>query len=731
MRLIIFLLFICTTAIGQTLLDSSKILHLAPVEITALIKQNKIDKLPDIHNTYIVGGVKSEVVSLTNLPSNVADKIGRQLFAKVPGAFIYDMDGSGNQINFSLRGLDPHRSWEMNIRQNDVMINSDLYGYPASHYSPPLESIEKIEILRGTAALQYGSAFGGMVNYVTKTGTPNKPLSIESINTVGSFGALSSYNAIGGSTKKFSYYAYNSNRTSEGYRENSSSSSQAQFLQLKYQINSDLSLKFEIGRNVYRYKIPGPLTDSTFYENPKQSTRNRNYYSPAITIPSMTLNWKIRSNTQLNWIVSGVFGSRNSVEFEGFANKADLPDPLTEKFANRAVNIDMFNSRTTELRMLNQYRIGKFKNVLSTSIRYFNNDMTRKQRGIGTNGSDYDLTVQPVNGFSFGRDMKYKSQSIAIAIENLIHINSKFTIAPGIRYENGYTNFSGYISYLDAEDIPNQIKHNIPVFGINTQYQINNHHRLYAAFSQAYRPVLFKDIIPASNLQKANKNLKNATGFNFEVGMNGYLHRRLKYELTYFTMLYNNRMGDLLQTDENNQTYIYKTNIGNSITHGLETFLEYEILQSKKTTISVFTSTSIMKAQYQNANLALKGINGSNTDISGNEVESLPRFISRNGIEFQYLNFSSNLQFSYTSSSFSDPGNTLSASENGSIGLVPSYGVFDINFRIPFAKYLTLNFGINNLTDNSYFTKRPLIYPGPGIWPSDGRSFYITIKINL
>ncbi len=81
---------------------------------------------------------------------------------------IYDMDGSGNQINVAIRGLDPHRSWEFNIRQNGLITNSDMYGYPASHYSMPLEAVQSVEIINGTAALQYGAQFGGMINYTLK-----------------------------------------------------------------------------------------------------------------------------------------------------------------------------------------------------------------------------------------------------------------------------------------------------------------------------------------------------------------------------------------------------------------------------------------------------------------------------------------------------------------------------------------------------------------------------------
>lgn len=41
--------------------------------------------------------------------------------------------------------------------------NSDMYGYPASHFGLPMEAVERIELVRGTGALQYGAQFGGML----------------------------------------------------------------------------------------------------------------------------------------------------------------------------------------------------------------------------------------------------------------------------------------------------------------------------------------------------------------------------------------------------------------------------------------------------------------------------------------------------------------------------------------------------------------------------------------
>lgn len=687
-------------------------------------RQEQIVKsLPDVHQTYIIGGRKNEVISVQDLPANLAEKTGRQIFAKIPGAFIYDMDGSGNQVNVATRGLDPHRSWEFNIRQNGVMINSDIYGYPASHYSPPMEAIKNVELVHGTASLQYGAEFGGIINYVTKTADTTKKITYESLNSVGSYGLFSSFNALGGKVGKFTYYGYYQKRVSNGYRDNSKSNAQAQFLSLKYDFTDKLSLRGEIGRNAYIYQIPGPLTDSMFYANPRQSTRSRNYFNPDIYVPSLTLDWQLSNKTTLNWIVSGVFGKRNSVEFEGFADKADAIDPLTLQYKPRVVNIDQFNTKTTELRLLHHYQIGRFKSVVSSSLRYFNNDLHRQQQGKGTIGTDFDLTITG----NWGRDLHYKSQSLAFSIENMVYLTSKFTVSTGLRYEKGKTDMVGYISYLNEKDVPNRIAHNIPALGVNLQYKFDEFTRLYGGISQAHRPVLFKDIIPSSTLERANKDLKDAFGYNAELGIGGRIKDKVKYDFTLFQIQYNNRLGNLVLV-ENGSNYIYKTNIGKSQTNGIELYTEVVPIKTSKILLSFFTATSLMKATYQNARLA---VGTENKDISGNEVESVPRWISRNGMNISYKTFTAALQYSYVTKTFSDPFDTETPTANGAKGIVPAYGIWDFNVSYRFENRFILRGGINNLTNNQYFTKRPLFYPGPGIWSSDGIGLVLSLGVKI
>ena len=280
-------------------MDTARSLQLSEVNIIGQEQRNQVTRLPAISGTYIFDGKKSEVISLKTLDANITDKTGRQIFAKVSGVFVYDMDGAGNQMNIATRGLDPHRGWEFNIRKDGVITNSDMYAYPASHYSVPLESVDRIELVRGTGSLQFGAQFGGMLNYVSKQADTSKKLGFESYNTIGSFNLLSSYNAINGKLGKWKYYAYFAKKSRDGYRKNEHTDYEAQGVQLCYELNANLTLRADWARSYYLYRIPGPLTDALFQTDPTQSTRSRNYFSPTINIPSLNIKWKLADKTDV------------------------------------------------------------------------------------------------------------------------------------------------------------------------------------------------------------------------------------------------------------------------------------------------------------------------------------------------------------------------------------------------------------------------------------------------
>ncbi len=676
----------------------------------------------DVSNGLVLAATSNVIVRLAGLQANLAEKTARQIFARVPGAFVYDMDGSGNQINVSTRGLDPHRSWELNVRQDGVLLNSDLYGYPASHYSPPLEAIERLELIRGTAALQYGSQYGGLVNYVTKESATDEALGGESINSVGSFGLLSTYNAVGGRVGAVRYYGYMSERRSDGFRRGAESDYEAQYLSATLQASRTVSLRGQVGRTKYVYRIPGALTDSMFLRDPRASTRARDYYSPDIKVPALSLDWRREDGTHLNARVSAVLGPRNSVTFVGFANQTDLPDS-TGAYAARQVDVDRFRSFTLETRLTRPWRLGGLDQTLAIGASASKNRMHRQQQGVGTSGSDFDLSV---TGAGFRRDIAFRTESGALYLENLFRLTSAWTVVPGVRVEFGTTRMDGQLAYYDPADTPREIDHRYSLVGIRTAYAFPGGAEVYGGWSQAYRPQILRDVLPANALERTDPDLDDSHGWTLEAGLRGTLSGRFSYDVGVFDMRIGDRFGTLLRADSVGTSYLFRTNVGHSRTRGVEASLEAWLVQRRGLAIWTYTATSYFDGKYIRGTVVS---GGQNVDIKGNEIESVPDWISRSGLSFESGSVSGNLLVSHTSSSYADALNTVPPSPNAAVGIVPAYTILDVNAAYQVTGWLRARAGVNNVFDRRYFTKRPQFYPGPGVWPSDGRGFQVSVEL--
>ena len=93
--------------------------------------------------------------------------------------------------------------------------------------------------------------------------------------------------------------------------------------------------------------------------------------------------------------------------FDKPTNIRDTINAGTLDYNNRQVDIDRFNSYTTELRLLQQYHLGNQQSHLVAGVQTMNNDLHRTQLGKGTTGSEYNLTlVDPV----WGRDVHLKTR---------------------------------------------------------------------------------------------------------------------------------------------------------------------------------------------------------------------------------------------------------------------------------------------------------------------------------
>jgi Fe(3+) dicitrate transport protein len=738
----IFLSIVILGASAQNIVRDTTRVHTKYLSEITLVGRNTradIHFLPEVLGTQINAGKKNSLIVMENVQGNIATNTMRQVMAKVPGIQVWENDPSGIQINIGARGLSPNRSWEFNTRQNGYDISSDPFGYPEAYYTPQLSSVQRIQVVRGAGSLQYGPQFGGMVNFILKDGSDMaKPFQFETEQTAGSFGMFNTYNAIGGNTKKSNYYAFWDRRNGNGSRPNSDYTVNTGYGSFTYKINSRLKLGVELTHFDYLSQQPGGLTDAQFKENHLQSVRSRNWFQVKWNIAALNADYTISEKSRINVKVFGMTGDRNSIGFMQAPTIRDTINTATMQFNSRRIDIDQYRNMGAELRYVHEYKIGQVKNTLAGGVRYFRGKTLRLQNGRGDTGNDYNLN----NLAPFVTDLNFITDNTAVFAENIIHVGEKFILIPGIRYENILNTAEGRFNF-NSNGNENKINpeartRNFVLMGVGAEYHIGQT-ELYANYSQAYRPMLFSDLTGNPTTEEIDPALKDANGYNLDLGWRGSVKNYLFFDVSAYLMRYNNRIGMIAQQRDNGDFYNLRTNVGNSISRGTEILVEFSPLKAFSKTnrhgnILLFVSMALMNNQYDNVRVITRDNNTNTlkeTNLRNNRIENAPEQIIRGGLTYSRKKLTTTLQYSYTAQTFSDANNTLTPTANGINGLIPSYQIMDLSATYRINTMFFVKAGINNLLDEKYFTRRASGYPGPGLMTAEPRNFFFTLGARL
>jgi Fe(3+) dicitrate transport protein len=696
---------------------------LGEVKVLGVKSKNGLGNLGEVGGAVIYASKKTEVLVLDSLDANTALNNPRQILGRIPGMNFSETEGSGFPANgIGLRGLNPVQSVEMNVRQNGYNITADLYGYPETYYLPAMEAVERIEVTRGAALLQFGPQFGGTVNYVMRRGPQDKKFELGLRQTGGSFGLFNSFVSAGGQTGKLNYYAYGQYRRQDGWRPNSGLRQATAYAGLSYQATDKLKLGLEYSLLRNQIQMPGGLTDSLFNQNARQSTRARNWLQSPWNVLTITADYRLSDRTLLTLKTAGNLSQRALVwrNEDGGAAAPDTIDRATGQFMHREVENERFRSLTNELRLRHDYRLLGLDNTLAVGVRYFTGFMHRQGGGPGSTGSDFDLNLY---GGGYEYDFEFRTQNLAPFAETVIRLTDKLSVTPGVRYEflnskaQGYKVQDGGITQTTRESR----NRSFLLFGVGAQFQATTGTAFYGNISQAYRPVDYSALQPFGITSKIDPNLKDSNGYNADLGYRGTLGEWLNFDVGGFYLKYNRRIGTLALVDPiSGNDYSLRTNVADSEHKGAETYVEISPLKivraGSRHRLSIFNSYAYVDARY---------VSG---EFKDKRVEYAPQNIERVGLTYGYGPFSVTGQYSYTGKSFGEANNIAKPNnENPLQGLVPAYAVWDVSGTYHFSHNVDLKAGINNLTDARYFTRRTDEYPGPGIIPSIGRSLYTTL----
>jgi len=682
--------------------------------------------LPAIDGVRIYGGKKSAYISPEKLNIDLSSNNSRQLFGRVPGIMVWESDGSGIQTGIATRGLSPNRSWEFNMRQNGYDISSDVFGYPEAYYTPPADAVAKIEILRGASSLQYGPQFGGMINYVFDS-APSKNGSTTKIRqSFGSYGLFNNFISTGIRKDKFSFYSFYHRRSADGWRDNSAYTTQTGFISVGYDFNEKVKVKAEYTHSDMLSQQAGGLTDVQFQDNAQQSLRARNWMSIPWNLMNVQLDINASEKFQLEIKTFGLLATRSSVGFLDPINTADVILSTTNDYAARRLDADKYQNIGTELRGKYVFDLFGNKQTLAFGARAYQAKTFRHQKGNGTTGSDFNMNID-----SLGYKVNYVfgTKNYALFAEQALYLGKRILLVPGVRLEQIVSNGSGSVNYANGE-IPFQERAiSKLLFGIGSEFHLNEKNEIYANASQAFRPMTFSELIPSATTDEIDPNLKDSEALNIDLGVRGSWKNYIHYDVSVYQMNIQDRIGTYTQSSVR-----YVTNIGSSLSKGVEIYIEGNMLskfkQGKLGNLQPFASIAYNEATYTSWNDPTV-IVGSSSDRTNKAVENAPRRIQRYGLTYKLKGFTATYQLNKVSEAFADALNTVTPNAAATVGLIPAYSVSDLSFGYSGKENYTLQVGVNNLFDEIYFTRRAGGYPGPGLLPANGRTYFFTFGIHI
>lgn len=711
----------------------------------------ELRRLKDVEDLQINAGKKTEVILIDQVVGNKSNSNARQVYAQVAGLNIYESTNCGLQLSIGGRGLDPNRSSNFNTRQNGYDISADVLGYPESYYTPPAEALEEIQIIRGAASLQYGTQFGGLINFKLKSPS-TKAFEVVSRQSFDTNCGYSSFKSFSGTNGKFSHYTYINykNNVGQAPRDNMSLEAINAFTSLNYQFNDQTKVGLEYTHLSYLAQQAGGLTDVQFYEDPTFSNRTRNWFRVNWNLLTAKFNHQLSEKSKISLIAWGMNSSRDAIGFR--TDRVSQIDNLDEP---RDLERGDFVNWGAEFRYLTEYKIGDDMNsTLLLGSKYYHAKNAQRQ-GPGTrdaeanfNFVDYPVAELPTELRQ--SDFDFPNLNLAVFGENIFYINDKLSVTPGFRLEYIKTEAEGSFRSVNRDLAGNALQDStfvdqrsrermILLGGVGVSYKPKQFAEIYGNLSRNYRSVTFNDIRIVNPSFQVDPNIKDEDGFTADIGFRGRYKNILSYDANVFGLWYNDIISEVQKVGTRINAFgeevpagrvvRFRGNIGNALIYGLESLVDWNLKES------FFKEHQELRLNYY-VNLALTQsvfTSSEEPGVEDNELPFVPNINLRTGLKAGYRNFLLDFQYSYLSEQFTDATNApqnLNDNQSGIIGTIPAYGVFDLSFSYRYRKW-TLETGINNLLDEIYFTQRATGYPGPGIIPALPRSYYVTLEFKI
>ena len=688
--------------------------------------------LPPVEGTRINAGKKTSFVKPEEFPTFAGNDY-REVMATTPGIIVSE-EPQSPIINFGYRGLNSQRSEFTQVLKDGVSIKNEQFGFPETHYTPILDAVERIELIRAGAALQFGPQPGGAINFVMKMPRQDAPFHFTTKNVFGSYGYYRNYTEIDGTIGSLGYYFYYDHRQQDGFREaNSDYNLNGGSPRLVWDVTSDSRFILTLDAYDEEHGEPGGLRrreevnppNSVFVEDDRTATtrffdrfRLERYYA------MLEYQKFFSERTQLDIKAFGGYLTRWSKRQRGaaFGTLPSGPDANTNSIQLRADYTEGLDARVRH-----DYNLFNDVSTIAGGIYFYHALQDRRDergstpdaehgmlRNLNT-GETWDGAIFAENRFHFGRlsivpgmRLEFLEQSVdeEVNVSNPLHSQSDFNFVPLFGLGLDYVLIEG-----------EQIVAAPPVAGGKGAEAKNPpapivtkggppRVELYGTVSQAYRPITYGELVPTGGSSVVNGNLKEGNSLQFEYGVRGKPFPYLNFDVGGFYFTFEDQVGEIILPNGFTST----ENIGDSRYIGFEAATELDVLAlinggapSPYGNLMLYGNVTLLDAEFTS---------GPN---SGNTPAYAPNYQVKTGGIYSYKDtFKISLLGTLVDDEFGDDGDSFE-------GFIPAYNVWDLTAEFKFWKGRAGVFaGIRNLFNEDYWGE----VREEGIMPALPRNYY-------
>ncbi|WP_417328963.1 TonB-dependent receptor family protein [Halomonas cupida] len=612
----------------------------------------------------------------------------------VPGVFINNRDNQAQGARVSIRGFGSRA--QFGVRGITLVVDGIPYTLPdgqAQLDAIDLDSAERIEVIRGPAAVQYGNAAGGVISVTTADGRGEGPSTTHLHAGVGSDGYRKLAVQNGGENGDWSHHISASSWQIDGYRDHSEARKTQLNAHLRRQLDDDRALSATLNLlDNPKAEDPGGLTLEQVKEDRRQAGAFTEEYDTGQSVDQQVFGLQYEDLG----FGPGELYLRGFVSWRDFEQQLPYPgDSLIDYQRN-------YYGGSAEYRQQLSVAGRPLDVLLGVDAARQKDDRHRQE--IAFSGENLGEVA----------DETQIGESVGVFAQGDLALTDAWNLSLGARYD--HISLEVEDDYLNDGDQSG--KRNFDEFNgsLGVSYRYHPRHQLYANTGTAFETPTFSEFANPNGSGGFNPDIEPQKAWSRELGARGTLDWGLDYDIALFSV----DVEDELVPYEGDSGRTFYTNAGDTSRDGVELALGWQALDSLR------LDTALTLARYR-----FDTVSG-DKDLDDNRLPGLPEttwvneltwFGDGEGLERPFAS----LETQYIGDMVADNANQVDVDSYWLVNLRAGNG-----WKMGTDSVLAGYVGIRNLFDEEYYSNVRINANNARYFePAPDRAFYAGVELEF